>query len=867
MEPLLERDAELTALQDVVRGLAPGRGRLVLVGGEAGIGKTTLVRALRARADERVAFVAGACEALSVPVPLAPVRELAEALGVPDPAEGEATDRLLVARGLLEALAARAPAVAVIEDAHWADPTTLDVLRLLARRVEQAPVALLITYRDDELAAHPALAQLLGDLATNPCARRVALRPLSRAAVRELAEPAGLDATRLSVLTGGNPFLVVEAVAAGGRLPASVRDAALARASRLSPAARGAVGAAAVVGQRVPPALLEAVAPGASGVVEEALAGGVMVADGEVLGFRHELTREAIEAAIPPPRRAALHARVVAALAARREPADHARLAHHAELAGLVAEASRYAALAAAEAEQLGALREASLQAERALRLGSELTAGERLDLLLRHSHAANFASTRLEDAQESAEAAIALASRIGDAARHGRAHTALAAALWSLDRTAEARQAAQRGVSLLEGAGDAVALARAEATLVRMEATSFDPATAIGLGQRALAAAERAGLAQTRLDVEISLGLARGHCGDPGALVALEAAARAARAARLPVQTVRAHVNLVFVAMTLRDHARVDAAAADALALFEEHQTPIPGYAVDGYRARSLLDRGRWEDAEAIAAIPGRNLAADAPVVLALQGLLAARRGEPRAVALLDAAWAALAGVPESSRHGTVGLALVEAAWLRGDRAAALGRLQAARDSPAAGRYARADAELAVWAARHGMAVEPPANAPEPVAHELAGDWRRAIKAWQELEAPYEAALAALPGDERAAREALATLHGLGADAAARAFARDRTAAGAPALRGPRRSTRVHPAGLTRREQEVLDQLATGATNAGIAAALHLSERTVAHHVSSILGKLGAANRVAAIERARARGLVLQDGQGDRPT
>jgi DNA-binding CsgD family transcriptional regulator len=165
------------------------------------------------------------------------------------------------------------------------------------------------------------------------------------------------------------------------------------------------------------------------------------------------------------------------------------------------------------------------------------------------------------------------------------------------------------------------------------------------------------------------------------------------------------------------------------------------------------------------------------------------------------------------------------------------------------------------LWAARHGIEVEAPTGAPEAVQLELEGDWRGAIQAWRDAEAPYESALAALPGDDGTARRAQATLHKLGASAAVRAFARERAARGARALRGPRRSTLAHPAGLTRREQEVLEQLATGATNPAIAGALHLSERTVAHHVSAILGKLGASTRIAAIEQARGRGLLPQDG------
>jgi len=864
MAALLERDAELVELEAAVAALADGRGQLVLVGGEAGVGKTSLVGELRRRVGARATFVFGACEPLSVPVPLAPLREIAEAAGDAGLDDLWPGDRLRLARGLLSALAARAPAVAVIEDAHWADPATLDVVRLLARRLEAAPVALVVTYRDDEADANPVLRQLLGDPVTRASVLRLRLRPLSEAGVRELAEPSGVDAARLARVTGGNPFLVVESIAAGGALPASVRDAVLARASRLSTAARHVVAAAAVIGQRVDPELLEAVAPRSGAAVEEALAGGVLVAGGRMLGFRHELVREALEESVSPPRRAALHARVVEALVAR-DSVDHARLAHHAELAGLADDAARFAALAAADAERLGALREAALQAERALRLGRRLDESERLELLLRHSRTANFASVRLEDAVESAEEAIRVASRAGDRVGRGRAFVALAGALWSLDRVERARDAAEEAVAVLADAGDVAQLARAQATRVRIEATAFDPALALALGPEALDAAERAGLAETALDVSISIGLARGHQGDAGALRALVATARAAREAALPIETVRTYVNLVFTGVMLREHAVVDAAAAEALDLFDEYQTVIPANAVELYRARSLLDRARWAEAEATFALPGREWAAEAPVLVALRGLLGARRGDDAAAHEVEEAWASLRDVPESSRHGTVRVALVESAWLQGDREGALQQVLAALRSPAM-RFARPAADLAVWGRRLGVEVAPPPGAPVPVRYELAGEWRRAVGAWRELEAPYEAALAALPGDDRAAREAVGVLQRLGAGAAVRAFRRERERLGAAALRGPRRSTLVHPAGLTRREQEVLEQLATGATNAAVASALHLSERTVAHHVAAILRKLGVAGRAAAVEEARARGLVApQDRQPRR--
>ncbi len=551
MTALLEREDELGLLVAAADGAAAGGGCVVFVGGEAGIGKTSLVRALRDRVGGWVGCLIAGCEPLCVPVPLAPWRELAESAGAGDLAELGSDDKLVLARALADALERRSPVVAVVEDVHWADPLTLDLVRLLARRVEAMPVVLVLTFRDDDVAANRPLELLLGDLASAPAVRRIALRPLSDRAVRELAGSSGADVAELARVTGGNPFLVVEAVAAGGRLPASVRDAALARAGRLSAAARAVVDAGAVIGQRFGPALLESVAPDSTTAVEEALTRGVLVADGTQLGFRHELIREALESCIAPPRRAALHARVFEALG-EQPGVDNARLAHHAELGGLAAQACRFAAAAADDAERIGAVREMKLQAGRALALGSELAPEQRFELLVQYTLAGDFASERFEDAVSAGREAVALAVEMDDPVRQGRALVTLAWPLWSLERVAEAKAAVEQAIAVLEPTGSG-ALARAHATLLRMEATAFDPAVAIQAGPRALALADHAGVEEVRIDIAISVGLAHGHHGLPDSPRILLEALDGARRAGPTIQIVRTYVNLMVVGVALR--------------------------------------------------------------------------------------------------------------------------------------------------------------------------------------------------------------------------------------------------------------------------------------------------------------------------
>jgi DNA-binding CsgD family transcriptional regulator/tetratricopeptide (TPR) repeat protein len=660
-------------------------------------------------------------------------------------------------------------------------------------------------------------------------------------------------------VTGGNPFLVAESLAAGGGLPASVRDATLARVGRLAPSARGVVDAAAVIGQRVAPGLLARVAPHLPGQVEGALACGVLVQEGEVLGFRHELTRQAIEQSISAPRRAELHARVVTALTESEPVIDHARVAHHAERAGLGVEGSRHATLAAAEAERIGALREAGLQLERALRLGADADPRERFGLLLRLARVTNFEG-RMEESLATVREAVAIAERHLGSREHGRALNQLVASLWSLDRFAEARDTALEAIAVLETVAEPAELARAHAAHLRVQAVAFDPAAVIASVPRALELAARAGMAEAEIDIRISLAVARSHRGEPGVREQLDSALADARAAGLHIQTIRAIVNIIVAAADARDHATVEERFAPAMSLVDHFQAEIPRAAIVISTARSRFDRGRWDDALVTAAPATRVWFGEVPVALAVEGLIRARRGDPGAGAVMERAWAGVAAIPEGWRHATIRAALAEVAWLRGDGAALRRILADARASPFGHQMARPASELALWAMRAGERFEAPEHVLHPVALELAGDWRAAIAAWRQLPAPYEAALASLRGDDAAAREAMTALRRLGAVAGAAAFARERAARGGPSPRGPRRSTLAHPAGLTRREQEVLEQLAGGATNPGIAAALHLSERTVAHHVAAILSKLGVPTRTAAVQAARTAGL-LKDG------
>jgi hypothetical protein len=354
---LIERGAYLAALGEHLGAAVAGHGRLVLVGGEAGVGKTSLVRAFADEQADHARIAWGACDGLFTPEPLGPLLDLAGELG-----GGllnmlaEDVPRREVFAAALDELGSK-PTIAVIEDAHWADEATLDLLRFLGRRLDGVTALVIATYRDDEIGPQHPLRTVLADVETR---RRIALPPLSESGVRALAEGSDVDPAELYRQTGGNPFYVTEVLATGGSgVPSSVRDAVLARAARLDRAGGDVLDATAVLGGQTHVALLEAVLGEAPQGLDECLAIGVLQAvDGEV-GFRHELARRAVEEAIEPVRRAELHGRALATLRASSD-ADDARLAHHAEAAGDADAVLEHARAAGAKAAELGAHREAA---------------------------------------------------------------------------------------------------------------------------------------------------------------------------------------------------------------------------------------------------------------------------------------------------------------------------------------------------------------------------------------------------------------------------------------------------------------------------------------------------------------------------
>lgn len=873
---LLERDQEVATLVALVDECVGGQGRVAVISGEAGIGKTALVEHVIAHVPAGVRVLWGACEALFAPRPLGPVFDIADHLPptIRAALDGDAHRATLFAT-VLEELRSL-PSILVMEDLHWADEATLDCIKYLARRIVQTKTLLLLTYRDEELGRDHPLRLVMGELPTRDVTR-LRLRPLSREAVTALAQMTQQTARpaqqlqQLYMATGGNPFFLTEILASDGatvaQVPLSVSDAVLARVARRSPEARRLLEVVSVSPGRIERWVVVALGEDEEAPLDECLAAGLLSLDGQMLAFRHELARQAVEGALSPARRQALNARVLQTLLHNEgEQASLARLAHHATQAADASLVLRFAPEAARQAAASGARHEAIAHYQTALRYSGQLPHEQRAELLDELSEEL-FNTGRIEDAIQLGEEALSLWRALDQPEKAGHDLTHLSHLYGYTGNTPEAKRLALAAVELLEPLLPSHELARAYNSMARLRMLVSDNVQAIFWGERAIALAERFGDFRTISAALCSMGVTEFCADKPGGRANLERSLAIALEHGFEGQVALAYSDLAEISIKQRDYVAGFEYVQQGLAYCDERDLDFISQGLRANKAQACLDRGAWAEADegvtAILSIPALA-PANRALPLTVLGQVRARRGDPGVETVLDELRDITLPTGEMHFIAPMAAARAEWRWLQGDLTgcAAEARVGVEIASPLDRPWYLG--EVAIWLWRATGSIDILDYVASPFALEMSGDWRAAADAWRQFGCPYEQALALLDGTETAQREALAIFERLGAAPAAEIIRRRLHVAGVRGLpRRPMRATQANPYGLTPRQLETLLLLAKGLHNREIADRLSTTNKTVEHHVTAVLAKLQARSRVEAASIAHTAGLIPRMSEG----
>jgi DNA-binding CsgD family transcriptional regulator len=963
------RARELAELLEAMEQATAGVPIVALVGGEAGIGKSRLLAELAARAaDGGSRVLHGQCANLDeAAIPLLPVADALSdlradgdaehVLEAAAPAMAEAASAQFAAGPVarlhalvldrLETASASVPVLLVLEDLHWADQSTLDLVAFLARRLRRERILIVASYRSEEVGRHPGLRQMLADVATAPTAQRVDLRGLTRDEMRVQvagilgAPPSEQVLQAVFARSDGNPFFAEElvAVARSGSpdgLTTTLRDTLLARVAALDADAQAVVRVAAAGGRRVHHRLLATAAglpePRLTEALRAASSHHVLMARGDGFAFRHALLQEVVYDELLPGERASLHAAFAGALDARPEVAGGtaasvtAEIAHHWLRAGDQPRALAAAVRAGTAAERVGALVEAARQHRRALELwhvvaDAERVAGvDRATLLARAAAAPAWIGDPVE-AIRLVDEAIALVEPAAEPVRAALLHQRRGLYLWLMGRGPAGVRDFERAVELIPAEPPSAERARALGGLGLILMLAGRPASSREQCEAAVAVARAVGARGEEADALATLGY------DLSVLGARPAGLECAQRARSIARETGDDEILSRTTVPLSDVLRRGGQLAEAVevALAGAHESRRVGLDMrEGFcemnAAEAAFELGRWDLVDRLS----RDVLArgTSGVTLAfahhMAGALACARGdldaaEAHLAAMRDtighdprppdynviedeaevALWRRRPEVASRVAHGGLdftaqdGLRSTLVAWLGLRAEADLAELARARRDATAETAARSRARAFLDAARGraGAAAHPALTAMIEAEWTRAEGqsnpalWDAAARAWESRATPYQAAYArwrqaeaALERRDRAqARPALLSAH---ATAARLGAALLRSELEALARRGRIVLTEAEPVaaeeaapgsaeaaadglGLTDREREVLEHIVLGQTNRQIADELFISIKTVAVHVSHILGKLGVATRNEAAAAAHRLGLA----------
>lgn len=853
---LIERAGFLTTLQSKFDNIAEGEGHCVFVTGEAGIGKTSLVKSFGKELKAKCKIYQGTCDALFTPRPLAPLYDILLQMGNELPESG--VDRTAFFTRFFQELINRTdPSVIVFEDIHWADEATLDFIKFLARRITQLQCLFILTYRDNEIHLNHPLRHVLGQL--NPGSfTRIQLLPLSKEAVEKMAAEKGYNGENVYSISGGNPFYVTEILASySPGIPDNIKDSVLSVYNRLDDTTKPVWQILSVLPAGIRISYLEKMEPLSTVAVQQCLDSKILVLNEGILSFKHELYRRTIEESLSPFVRVALNKKILSLFLESFEQNNQIeQIIHHAKNANEYEHVVHYTPLAANQAISVGA----HIEAARLYLTAIEYYQGDDIDTLIQfyESYAYEcYLTNQVKEAIIYTGKALNLWKKKNDTEKIGNCMRFLSRLWWFDGNRKQAENFGSQAVEILEKQPSSSAKAMAYSNMSQLKMLSDQAEECIFWGEKAIAMAEELADQETLSHALNNVGdvQARMKSSKEKGIALLQQSLEIALKNSYHEHVARAYTNLGHNGLLTKDYQLAKETLDAGIQYCEERDLDSWTTYMLSNKARLNLETGHWNEALRIADNVIKN-EDQAPVIkigaLVVAAAIKMRKGDADVLPLLREATAKAFETMELQRIIPAMVALLEYEWITGNNIIETEALDNTMRMVEQMGNMYENSEFAFWLLRarkqrvvlrefyEGYQADNPAMA------------LKAAALWEKSGCPYEKALALFEGSDDDKRKAITIVQGLGANAVYEKLKLEMRGSGIKNIpRGIRKTTQSNPALLTERELDVLQLLNEGMQNKEIAARLFISAKTVDHHISSILYKLEVKSRVKAVQEA----------------
>ena len=862
---LIERAGFLAVLQQKFRAITDGEGHCVFVSGEAGIGKTSLVKVFCEALKTRSAIYWGTCDALFTPRPLAPLYDILLQMGseLPD-SSVDPTDRTAFFTRFFQELSNQSKTtLLVFEDIHWADEATLDFIKFLARRIGQLRCLFLLTYRDDEIHSRHPLRNVLGQLSPDAFTR-MQLLPFPQPVVEKMAAEKGVDGSAIYHISGGNPFYVNEILASySPGIPDNIKDSILSVYHRQPENTQRVWELLSILPTGFRIRYLEKIAPLYGEAIDASLDSKILLLKGDTLYFKHELYRRTIESSLSPLVRVALNKKILDLLL--EDVGDNQeieQIIHHAKNANEYDLVVQYAPLGAGQAASVGA----HIEASRLYFSAIEYYQGNDPDVFIRlyESYAYEcYLTSQLKEAIIYTGKALNCWKKKGDVEKMGNSMRFLSRLWWFDGNRKQAESYGVQALDTLDKEPSSRAKAMAYSNMSQLKMLSDQSEECIFWGGKAIAMARELGDEETLSHALNNVGTVQMRiqsCQAKG-LALLQQSLAIALKNSYHEHAARAYTNLGCNGIVMKDYVFARKALEEGIAYCEERDLDSWLWYMSSWMARLNLQTGHWEDASNQADRLLKNATISTIIkitALGVVGTLKVRRGDLDVLPVLLEAKAIAFEIMELQRIIPALSVLLEYEWITGKSYVEKESLEQAIELMGQSERIFESHEFAFWLRKaRGQTVW----LTDPYEGYQLDTVPMALKAaalWERAGCPYEQALALFEGGEEDKRKAIMLVHGLGATAVYEKMKRTMRIAGIKSIpRGIRKSTQSNPALLTGRELDVLHLLREGIANKEIAARLFISAKTVDHHISAILFKLEAPSRARAVQEAVKLGIL----------